>query len=137
MPRQYEVITDLQRFIHNQPGVLFVTHKAITVRTSKISSWLPHISSCTIRSQQVFRGMEQRSQQRGNAFKVTKSFGARRSRYKTDKIAFLNLKTFILVKINGFQTRASVVCLHVLDPLCETGSAANGCLCLTTGYAFK
>ena len=40
---QYRVIIDLPHFIHDQRGVLFVAHKAITVRTSKISSFLPHI----------------------------------------------------------------------------------------------
>ena len=37
----------------------------------------------------------------------------------------------------NFQTQAFIVCLPFLDPLCETGSAANGCLCLTAGYAFN
>ena len=66
--RQCGAMTDLDlpHFIHNQHGVLFVAHKAITVRTSKISSCLSHISSCKIRSQQVFRGREEKSQQRGN-----------------------------------------------------------------------
>ena len=40
--RQCGAITDLPHFIHNQRGVLFVAHKAITVRTSKISC-LSHI----------------------------------------------------------------------------------------------
>ena len=63
---QCRVITDLPHFIHNQRGVLFVAHKAITVRTSKISSCSSHFYSCKIRSQQVFRGREEKSQQRGN-----------------------------------------------------------------------
>ena len=33
-----ELFTDLPHFIHNQRSVLFVAHKAITDRTSKISS---------------------------------------------------------------------------------------------------
>ena len=36
--RQCRVITDLPHFIHIQRGVLYVAHKAITVRTSTISS---------------------------------------------------------------------------------------------------
>ena len=36
--RQYGVITDLPHSIHSQRGILFVSHKAITVRTCKISS---------------------------------------------------------------------------------------------------
>ena len=65
--RQCGAITDLQHFLHNQHSVLFVAHKAITVKTSKISSCLSHIFfSCKIRSQQVFRGREEKSQRRGN-----------------------------------------------------------------------
>ena len=68
--RQCGVITDLPHFIHNQRGVLFVAHKAITVRTSKISSCLSHFSSCKIRSQQVFGGREEKSQQLGNTLHI-------------------------------------------------------------------
>ena len=41
--RQRGVTTDLPHFKHNQRSVLFVAHKAITVRTSKILWCLIHI----------------------------------------------------------------------------------------------
>ena len=40
---QCGVITDPPHYIHTQHGVLFVAHKAIIVRTSKILSRLSHI----------------------------------------------------------------------------------------------
>ena len=91
--RQCGAITDLLHFIHNQRGILFVANKAITVRTSKILSCLSHFFSCKIRSQQVFRGREEKSQQRGNTL-ITIPFGVRRNRYKTDRIAFLYFKKY-------------------------------------------
>ena len=56
---QCRVITDLPHFIHNQRGVLFVAQ-------AKYCHVYPIFSSCKIRSQQVFRGREEKSQQRGN-----------------------------------------------------------------------
>ena len=41
--RQCGVITDPLHYIHTQHGVFFVAHKAIIVRTSKISLCLSHI----------------------------------------------------------------------------------------------
>ena len=64
--RQCGVITDLPHFIHNQRGVLFVAHTTITVRTSKIPSCFSYIFLIKIPSQQLFRGREEKSQQRGN-----------------------------------------------------------------------
>ena len=88
--RQCGAITDLPHFIHNHRGVLFVAHKAITVRTSKISSCLSHISSCKIRSQQGFRGREEKITTTRKH--LTISFSVRRNRYKTDRISSLYLK---------------------------------------------
>ena len=46
----------------------------------------------------------------------TISVCVRRNRYKTDKMAFSYFKkVFILVLINGFQTRAFVLCLLFVD----------------------
>ena len=64
--RQCGVITDIPHFIHNQRGVLFVAHKAITVRTSKISSCLSHIFLMYNPISTLVRGREEKSQQRGN-----------------------------------------------------------------------
>ena len=114
--RQCGVITDPPHYIHTQHGVFFVAHKAIIVRTSKISSCLSHIFL-------ILTGV---SRDGRNIITTRKhlsiSFGARRKRYTTDKIALLISKIFILVQINGFQTRALVVCLPFADPLCETGN---------------
>ena len=70
--RQCGAITDLPHFIDNQRGVLFVAHKAINVRTSKISSCLSHVFLSKIRSQQAIRGREEKSQQRGNTLPYPK-----------------------------------------------------------------
>ena len=69
---------------------------------------------------------------------LTIFFGVQRNRYKTDKKSILIFqKIFILDQINGFQTRAFVLCLPFVDPLCETGNSSPGCLCLTTSFAFN
>ena len=113
--RQCGVITDPPYYIHTQHGVFFTGHKAIIVRTSKILSCLSHIFF-------ILTGVSRNGRKFTTTRKhLTISFGARRNRYKTDKIAFFISKKSILVQINGFQTRALVVSLPFADPLCETG----------------
>ena len=92
-------------------------------------------SSCKIRSQQVFRGREEKSQQRGNTLPYP--LVCKETDIKLTKNILIFQKIFILVQINGFQTRAFVLCLPFVDPLCETGNSSPGCLCLTTGFAFN
>ena len=102
--RQCGVITDPPHYIHTQHGVFFVAHKVIIVRTSKISSCLSHIFL-------ILTGVSRDGRKITTMRKhLTISLGARRNRYKTDKIAFFNFKIIFLVQINGFQTRALVVC---------------------------
>ena len=73
-------------YIHTQHGVFFVAHKAIIVRTSKISSCLSHIFL-------ILTGVSRDRRKITTTRKhLTISFGARRNRYKTDKIAFFNSK---------------------------------------------
>ena len=101
--RQCGVITDPPHYKHTQNGILFVAHKAIIVRTSKISSCLFHIFP-------ILTGVSRDGRKITTTRKhLTISFCARRNRYKTDKIATLISKTF-------------VVCLPFADPLCETGN---------------
>ena len=88
--RQCGVITDLPHFIHNQRGVLFVAHKAITVRTSKISLCSSHIF---LMYNPISTGVSREGRKITTTRKhLTISFGARRNRYKTEKIAFLYFK---------------------------------------------
>ena len=112
--RQCGVITDLPHFIHNQQGVLFVAHKAITVRTSVV--FIPFFLMYNPISTGVLREGRKITTTRKH---LTISFGVRRKRYKTDKKAFLYMYIFqnilfILVQINGFQTREFVLCLPYL-----------------------
>ena len=86
--RQCGVITDPPHNIHTQHSVFCVAHKDIIVRTSKISSCLSHIFLILTG---VSRGGRKITTTRKH---LTISFGARRNRYKTDKIAFFNLKNF-------------------------------------------
>ena len=73
-------------YIHTQHGVFLVAHKAIIVRTSKISPCLSHIFL-------VLTGNSRDGRKITTTRKhLTISFGARRNRYKTDKIAFFNFK---------------------------------------------
>ena len=84
--RQCEVITDPLHYKHTQHGVLFVAHKAIIVRTSKVSSCLSHIFL-------ILTGVSRDGRKITTTRKhLTISFGARRNRNKTDKIAFFNFK---------------------------------------------
>ena len=85
--RQCGVITDLSHVICNQRGVLFVAHKAVTARTSKISSCLSHIYIFLMLNP-VSTGVSRERRK----ITTTTSFGVRRNRYKTDKIAFLYSK---------------------------------------------
>ena len=102
-------------YTHSAWRLFFVAHKAIIVRTSKILSCLSHIFL-------IITGVSRDGRKITTTRKhLTISFDARRNRYKNDKIAFFNFKN-ILVQINGFQTRALVVCLPYADPLCETGN---------------
>ena len=70
-------------YIHTQHGVLFVAHKAIIVRTSKILSCLSHIFL-------ILTGVS-RDGRKITAMKkhLTISFGAQRNQYKTDKIVVI------------------------------------------------
>ena len=84
--RQCGVITDPPHYIHTQHGVFLVAHKAIIVRTSKISSCLSHIFL-------ILTGVSRYGRKITTTRKhLTISFGVRRNRYKTDKIAFFNFK---------------------------------------------
>ena len=119
---QCVVITDLPHFIHNQRGVLFVTHKAITVRTSKISSCLSHIFL-------MYNPISTVVSRKGRKITTTRehltiSFGARRNRFKTDKIAFFHFKIFILFKLTAFKREHLYFVLPFVDPLCETGNSS-------------
>ena len=114
--RQCGVITDTPHYIHTQHGVLFVAHKAINVRTSKISSGLSHIFLILTG---VSRGGRKITTTRKH---LTISFGARRNRYKTDKIAFFNFKN-IHFSSNYWLSNASTRCfLPFADLLCKTGN---------------
>ena len=121
--RQCGVITDPPQYIHTQHGVFFVAHTAIIVRTSKIASCLSQIFL-------ILTGVSRDGRKITTTRKhLTISFGARRNRYKTDKIAFINFKTIHFSSNLKLQTRALVVCLPFSDPLCETGNKSPGCLC--------
>ena len=88
--RQCGVITDLPHFIHNQRRILFVAHKAITIRTSKISLCLSHIF---LMYNPISTGVSREGRKITTTRKhLTISFGARRNRYKTDKKVFLYFK---------------------------------------------
>ena len=79
-----------QHYIHTQHGVFFVAHKAIIVRTNKMSSCLSHILL-------ILTGVSREGRKITTTRKhLTISFGARRNRYKTDKIAFFNFKNIHL-----------------------------------------
>ena len=87
--RQWGVITDLSHFIHNQRGVLFVAHKEITVRNSRISSFLSHIF---LMYNPISTDFSREGRKNTKTRKhLTISFGAQRNRYKTDIIAFSQL----------------------------------------------
>ena len=102
--RQCGVITDPRHYIHTQHGVFFVAHKAIIVRTSKISSCLSHIFL-------ILTGVSRDGRKISTTRKhLTISLGARRNRYKTDKIAFFNFKN-IHFSSNERLSNASTRCL--------------------------
>ena len=84
--RQCGAITDLPHFIHNQPDVLFVTHKAITVRTSKILSCL---SDIFLMYNPISTGVLREGRKITTRKHLTISFGVRTNQYKSDRIAFL------------------------------------------------
>ena len=87
---QCGVITDPPHYVHSQHDVLFVAHKAIIVRSSKISSCLSHIFL-------ILTGVSRDGRKITTTRKhLTISFGARRNRYKTDKIAFFDFKNMHL-----------------------------------------
>ena len=91
-------------YIHTQHGVFLVAHKAITVRTSKISSCLSHIFL-------IITGVSRDGRKITRTGKhLTISFGARRNRYKTDKIAIFNFKN-IHFSSNLRLPHASTRCL--------------------------
>ena len=80
--RQCGAITDLPQFVHNQRGVLFVAHKAITVRISKISSSLSHIF---LMYNPISTGVSREGRKITTTRKhLTISFCVRRNQYKTD-----------------------------------------------------
>ena len=77
--RQCGVITDPLHYKHTQHGVFFVAHKAIIVRTSKISLCLSHIFL-------ILTGVSRDGRKITTTRKhLTISFDARRNRYKNDK----------------------------------------------------
>ena len=103
--RQCGVITDPPHYIHTQHGVFFVANKPITVRTSKISSCLSHIIL-------ILTGVSRDGRKITTTRKhQTISFGARRNRYKTDKIAFFNFKNIHFIS-NKRLLNASTRCLN-------------------------
>ena len=105
--RQCGVITDPPpppHYKHTQHGVLCVAHKAILVRTSKISSCLSHI--CLILTGVSRDGIKITTTRKH----LTISFGERRNRYKTDKIAVFNFKN-IHFSSNLRLSNASTRCL--------------------------
>ena len=103
--RQCGVITDLPHFIHTQRGVLFVAHKAILVITSKISLCSSHIF---LLYNPISTGVSREERKITTTRKhLTISFGARKNRYKTDKVAFLYFKNIHLGS-NKVLTNASV-----------------------------
>ena len=109
--RQCGVITDLSHFIHNQRCVLFVAHKEITVRTSRISSRLSHIF---LMYSPITTGVSREGRKITTRKHLTISFGAQRNLYKTDKIAFLYFK-----KIHfGSNQRISNASVHTLFTFC-------------------
>ena len=84
--RQCGVITDPHIIYTLSMASFFVAHKAIIVRTSKISSCLSHIFL-------ILTGVSRDGRKITTTRKhLTISLGARRNRYKTDKIAFFNFK---------------------------------------------
>ena len=102
--RQCGVITDPPHYIHTQHGVFFVAHKAKIVRTSKISSCLSHVFL-------ILTGVSRDGRKITTTRKrLTISFGARRNRFKTDKIAFFNFKN-VYLSSNLRLSNASTRCL--------------------------
>ena len=98
--RQCGAITDQPP----QHDVFFVAHKAIIVRASKITSCLSHIFL-------ILTGVSRDGRKITTTRKhLTISFGARRNRYKTDKIAFFNFKN-IHLSSNQRLSNASTHCL--------------------------
>ena len=84
--RQCGVITDPRIIYTLSMASFFVAHKAIIVRTSKMLSCLSHIFL-------ILTGVSRDGRKITTIRKhLTISFGARRNRYKTDKIAFFNFK---------------------------------------------
>ena len=104
--RQCEAITNLPHFIHSWRGVLFVAHKAITVRTGKISSCLSHIF---LMKNPILTGASREGRKiKTTRKRLTISFGVRRNQYKTDRIAFLYLnKHSFWFKIMAFKRERS------------------------------
>ena len=101
--RQCGVLTDPRHYIHTQHGVFLVAHMA---RTSKISSCLSHIFL-------ILTGVTRDGRKITTTRKhLTISFGARRNRYKTDKIAFFNFKN-IHFSSNQRLSNASTRCLFI------------------------
>ena len=84
--RQCGLLQTPALYKHSAWRLFFVAHKPIIVRTSKISSCLSHIFLILTA---VIRDGRKITTTRKH---LTLSFGARRNRYKTDKIAFLNFK---------------------------------------------
>ena len=133
--RQCGVITDLPHFIHKERGILFVDHKAITVRTNKISLCSSHI---LFMYNPISTGVSQEGRKITTTSKhLTTSFCAQRNRYKTDKITFLYFKNIHFGSNQWLSNAVFVLCLPFVDPLCETGNSSPGCLCLTTSFAFN
>ena len=101
--RQCGVITDPPHYIHTQHGVFFVAHKAIIVRTSKILSCLSYIFL-------ILTGVSQDGRKITTTRKhLTISFGARRNRYKTDKIAFFLFQKYSFeFKLTAFKPEHSL-----------------------------
>ena len=75
------------QYIHTQHGIFFVAHTAIIVRTSKIASCLSQIFL-------ILTGVSRDGRKNHNNEETPNHilWGARRNRYKTDKIAFFNFK---------------------------------------------
>ena len=108
---QCGVITDPPHYIHTQNGVFFVAHKAIIVRTSKISSCLSHIFLILT---SVSRDGRKITTTRKH---LTISFGAQRNRYKTDKIAFFNFKLIARMSLLNRRFRIRQIVSRVMGEL--------------------
>ena len=120
----------LKHLLHYQHNMFLVVHKEATVRAYKILCCLPRIY---LMYNSIWTGVSEEGIKISTARQHhSKSFGARRKHSITDKIAFYYFKK-LNSDANKLFSNAIGCCLFSFFSLlfCETGSSANGFLCLT------